>query len=1596
MFKPLLKTLPSLSGNMKIACKLDGYKNVRQNIYECFVNEAKLAPLSHDLYDKNIKLNLKNNSYEHDVKSFYQYYSDVFYRTNFNYSKVNIPIIDFTSQINDNNKDFQYGCKRVSYLKSDGNQFAFYAPIYAEGLEDIENKTFRIKIVFNKTNTLKKYIDIHISSKSNSVFDENYLIDYIEKYYSKIDSKVIYCSPSYKNMYYGINLLSGGFVRIEDNISSNLYNKYYTINDFDCIINNGFRRNSLLMKQTFNLSFYFNPYNILTNLEKELFKNCALYISGYWYDGNKKLDFYDFSDNYTVFKEKVYKMQNNEFKYFNTERNIMNMNYPAFNESSSENFKYVNTVAKNYNRWKLKYSNDEYPYITNLNFAFSLNQDSLYTYKEYPQFYNPLYCTCIENENDQYEMTFSEKNKEYENILNEKHISSFFNVLTKEDNSDNYLDIFDPKYNGFWTDVNEYDNKVYHQGILYDFNSLYLNNEIENKIDKFSIFVIPDFSYVLNKDYNDHYKTIKFLYNDKISENDIIDYDYVNSHLSYISNHVTLEKNPTGDFVYDENIKQYNTNVYYDINDVNIKLCSLNEELLPDVNAIDGYKLLEVYWSNNIISDLFPELINIYNTNEYSDKSIFRKSRFTNYDSIYKMKDKLYFSVYPSKTMYNLLENYSIIGTENRRINLYYKTKFIKADIDYDGIVKYYYTNGLYDKTDNLVYTEPLFVKQDYTEKNYGEYYITDDDPLTNDDNLDENKDVIYVDIYNIKNVLHDVYGGKYDNHDFSIKENCLVKFLNKEHINTYIAKTYKPVDNDSIHYELSRILSNIFICIKTFTNIEFNIGEENLNTINIHNNLCKLSDFGIETLKDINTYIDYNSYDNYFYFNEFWINEKLPEYNVPINNDKYHIIRFDILFKRNMYYMDDILYKLIMENKESDKTFKDLFLYHIYNQIEYKYEMNYKIIDLKNNDNDLSIIEDKLIYNNIDNNETEEFDILLAPYFNTIYEEGKHYTKIYNDYFLNNIYRMEGIKEGRYRYNLPNIDIVYKAPIIKLEETEEVIQEDNGFIIKDLYLTHGEINNIQITDEEIINYIKSQNGLLYYYNIINLYNHIINNNLDPNYDSNTNELSSHMNLSKIKYYSNNPKHYFLLMEGPKIEDYGLHWYFGTIAVYKIVDNINEIYNTDIYNISNNKIGTFRDLFNNSIDIDSFENQIDSFMIIYYNDKYYLIATGVGIKNFIQYGNSKYYFLKYHDNGFTYSSNTIEYANNVNYDEIPEYEEEQKQNVDRYSFIQSKDINFVTNYTNIINNYENKNVKVYSNNLITCSYNGQNYGFYFINVPFDNTKNTLNIVNNFGNSINSIDYINGIDVSLMNQYSYSYLGKTFKNILPYINNSNIVTYISNNINIIIKPNIYSLYNKYKQYANKENDKVISYTIYNYEKKYDIELLRYFDEIVPYIPKATSASSYFLYYKNTKDVIENELTNNHISYVMYNKTVSLTKHTNPIYFDYVNKNDYENIKELKTFEFEPLEYKHYNDNKYYCLEKEIIYNFGIVNSYKEMVDLENDENQAYKIFKDRMKNSLDKSLDENRILFLYKKYGRKYSHINIDGDRYTVKIKYYLL
>ena len=509
MFKALLKTLPSLSGNMKLGCFVDDYKRHNRQ-YSCNVKVAKLLPIAHTLYDKNIYVNLKNGAFEYDVKHFYRNYFDVFYKSYYNYSQINIPIIDFTNNLSDCNDDFNFGCKRISYGKYT-NQMAFFAPIYIESLDDIKDKYFKITCIFDKYTTLKKelIIDIYDNNAENNKENnwthngENYLADYLIRYVGKIDDKVIFMSSTYKNMYYGIDLNHGGFIHIEDNISKNLYNKYYTINDFDAVINFGFKRNGMMMKQIIPLSFYFNPQNLLTEYEKSIYKEAKITISGEWYTkgNNTPENFYNFVDNYTFYTESMYQLSTtNDFTFINSSKNIMDMDYPAFKESVSENYKYINTLVKNYNRWKLKYSSEEYPYIINNSFAFSANQNSLYSYKEFPLMYKTKNAIC-KFKNEQYNMLFdlndiydSQGNllnikSDYYDMFNKNYITNFYNLLTKNDKDypnkeDEYENIFANE--NYWVKTNK-DNKLYYKSYNFSFSNKSKPNPIE--ISKGDIFI---------------------------------------------------------------------------------------------------------------------------------------------------------------------------------------------------------------------------------------------------------------------------------------------------------------------------------------------------------------------------------------------------------------------------------------------------------------------------------------------------------------------------------------------------------------------------------------------------------------------------------------------------------------------------------------------------------------------------------------------------------------------------------------------------------------------------------------------------------------------------------------------------------------------------------------------------------------------------------------------------------------------------------------------------------------------------------------------------------------------------------------------------
>ena len=62
MFKPLLRTLPSLSGNIKLACEINDYTNEGNNVYSTYIRSASLQPLQNNLYNRRININLINGN----------------------------------------------------------------------------------------------------------------------------------------------------------------------------------------------------------------------------------------------------------------------------------------------------------------------------------------------------------------------------------------------------------------------------------------------------------------------------------------------------------------------------------------------------------------------------------------------------------------------------------------------------------------------------------------------------------------------------------------------------------------------------------------------------------------------------------------------------------------------------------------------------------------------------------------------------------------------------------------------------------------------------------------------------------------------------------------------------------------------------------------------------------------------------------------------------------------------------------------------------------------------------------------------------------------------------------------------------------------------------------------------------------------------------------------------------------------------------------------------------------------------------------------------------------------------------------------------
>lgn len=740
MLKPLLRIIPQLSGNVKISSILTDIKEVSNNIFESEIRYATLQPLSSVLYQKNISADLLNSTYAFDLKKYYEYYNDIFFESMFEFTKKDMAIVDKTIDQYFRNTDFEFGVKRISTLKS-GKQFAFFAPIYIDSINSIPYQ-FVIELKFsNNRYTLNKELRINIGKDSN----RNYINKYISKYVREIDTDVVYMDNLDKTVsYYGIDLLHGGFSKKTDSTLSSLFNIQMPIQMFDQSIMNGFSRNIICMKQILPLTYLFDATDVLTEEESQKFKYCDIQISGYYINTEgTKIDFYDFDFDYDIHTENIISMNpnNGALAYYNGYvLNIMDVGFPSFNDRYLTNWMFSNKTNAEYCRWKLKYSSDEYPYITNMSWAFSKNQNSNYKYKEFPTSFLPQSGYAKVNDDLKYDLIFPlSDNKlyydaintrsaiKYKNIMN-SYCLNWFDVLHNNDFINGNINVNNIK----WADVDN--GYTYFNSVLYNLNSLY--NKIPNnktKIDKFAFLVYPDTTDINDSDFiNQNIKFVTYTI-DKTNKDNCSILEDTNNGLFNIEG--TYNASITTQKTYEKAEMGFSGRKYVDAKDLGIDYYRTNRlyrrsdvSQIEELSKISNYTPLTDYYTfkknfiniMNIIyipnvDDNILQVIYFYIINNQDD---------VNKDCLPKIfKPTLGYELYERLPIYNANtyidpNNQSIENTIGKYIkdglNLYYTNiedieTFIKADE----------STKIDSKNSDLIYGITMFNKDFFIDKYY-------------------------------------------------------------------------------------------------------------------------------------------------------------------------------------------------------------------------------------------------------------------------------------------------------------------------------------------------------------------------------------------------------------------------------------------------------------------------------------------------------------------------------------------------------------------------------------------------------------------------------------------------------------------------------------------------------------------------------------------------------------------------------------------------------------------------------------------------------------------------------------------------------------
>lgn len=1616
MIKPLLRTIPTLSGNVKLACTLLDYNKINKDTFETNIRGAHIYPLSSQLFQKSVQANLLNSSWEYDLKRFYSAYSDTFFEPCFDVNKSEMPLLDKTSVLYPRNTDFEYGVKRISYSKS-GCQYAFFAPIYIDNVNDIP-AYFNIKIkLTNRSKSAIIYKTIRVNIGINGQDDHNYIYKYLSNYLNKIDNNVIYMNNDNESiLYYGIDLIKGGFTKFEDSSVSTLFNTKLPIQLFDYTISEGFKRNQICMRQCLPLCFYFNVDEILTNTERARFAYGDLEFSGeYVLNNGTVLNIYDFSTDYDNFAQDILALNtaNGVMQKINGNiTNIMDIPFPSFSDKWIVNYQFANKLSKTFNRWKLKYSTDENPYITNMSWAFSKNQNNNYKYSIFPTNYtNQSAFAEINNENKYNLVLPLGKNiafydklnplsaSKYEAIMN-NYCVSWFDVISSD-----IFESFKDTIN--WADVDN--GYTYYNGILYNLNYIYDRISLnEKKIDKFAFLVYPDTENIKNESYfkND----IKYVSN-------ILTYNTTNVHNTEIYNNI-LNKN--SEVIYDiyENNKyeetsrinlsfngmlkqyEYNTNiptsgVYIKTNDIVYSLSTISGQVIKTKNYYD----INTIYSVDLVDDKINALYNTTNTwvttkNENGEVTGFSSTISNAITALGISIDEL-----QGKAIDHIVLQYDnlVNNLDADPIPELFDASKIGAELF--EILPAYKGNMYYSILNNT---------------NYKDFYINDNKNEFNPRPLDGNVDTT-------NNSLFTSYGIQL------LKKTRFFDIAWLQYIRTRVSDncftTYTDVDKESVISSFKSLYEDICNkCIQILNSIDTNsdnyIGhlyypELNYNENIIANNVAIIKQNHFDTSIEDTVYTEEMD-DNVLYMHPFNIENIVKSFENKINEEINNIQLYDKLVLSDIIYektVDENTEKYIINkynianliigctdnvNNYVNGITKEYIFTNFTDETLYQLNTHVQYITINNNNNiicylpngniDTTVFISRTDLNNIisrintlvdekNNDLISHLENLKVDMYNTLNINFRKMRAILNSLEMVNmfmhsnntnfmecsaftsIYPNKIIPQNFYKQTKcfdNNGNIKFKLDIITQADTNIKFNKENGLF----YTVTEDDNGNEIMHEFNIvvetDFIKLNKELFDYSNVANSNNGIFNDIYlfrpltDIEYDDKY--------VNTVINFDNNAVHntsvLYPCFNSIFEEDKQNTLYFKNF----VLNNITEVHHTPIktYDINLQSSAEYKDTF--------YRYNVDNTSLVIE------VLNGNLPKNRIK----------------SITGNDI--IESV--DKTPIYTEEFK----------NENIGFITdNNSSVFNKF----------NLLVKDVDNIRYGYYLLKVKIDNSRNIFNIrgildntalsTSNFAEyipNIKYITYINGIDIN----ENRSYIKDIFKQLCPflYIN----LLELAADTNTIMLPKIFNLHNIYSAVTNndigaKEQSLVFTKTTNN--KTTITQLQRYTNSIIPYLYKVDTPINIYNYkYKDVQKMLLNTGKFASIGDIVFDSSFSTINNPLPLNI-YTSNNDI-NISDYNKIvnTYLPTEYKYFNNSKMINFDSIIKLDVKKKLTYIELLDYQSEQKTI-----DAFKNYISKynfdETNEDLILFLYKKYSVQYDTIPdgvfADGKTKAYKMTY---